>query len=66
MNMIVKIISSKHENLWYHNKILQSFDVVDTDDKDMYFLSKKALKSLKKARHLQIGILREDCEVEEE
>lgn len=60
--MKIQILRAKHNNLWYNNKILQEFEVDENKVNDkMFFLSKKELKRMKKARHLDIGILKEDC-----
>lgn len=60
--MLVQILKSTPEKSWYRKKILQIFDVIDTDDERMiYLLSPMQLKKMKKAPHLEIGIMKEDC-----
>lgn len=60
--MYVQILKSKHGNTWYKNKINQIFEIDENKINDkMFFISKNELKKLKKARHLDMGILKEDC-----
>lgn len=57
---IVQIIQCRTEE-WYKKRINQTFEVDYDEDLDLYFLSKKQLKRMKKATHLKIGILPFDC-----
>tara|TARA_R110000851_G_scaffold41011_2_gene103150 strand:+ start:2760 stop:2936 length:177 start_codon:yes stop_codon:yes gene_type:complete len=51
--IIVKILKSKTDNLWYKNKIGQQFKVKKTDDKTRYYM---------KYGENQRIIYKEDCE----
>lgn len=59
--MIVQILKARQKT-WYQDKRFEYFDVIDTGHKTLYYLSPKQLKKMKKAKHLQIAIHREDCE----
>ncbi len=60
----VQIKRITDENMWYKKKKNHVFEVrEDENQPDMYFLTPKALKHLKKAKHLQMGIWKEDCEI---
>lgn len=62
--MYVQITKIKDENVWYKKKKGHVFEVLENEEHPkMYYLTPKALKSLKKARHLEIGIFKEDCEI---
>jgi hypothetical protein len=60
--VLVQVIKAR-AGTWYQKKLLETLDVVDTGHKTLYYLSKNQLKKMKKARHLQMGIIKEDCEV---
>jgi hypothetical protein len=62
--IFIQITKASNENLWYKKKVRNVYEVKEDDDNPtMYFLTPKALKGMKKAQHLNIGILKEDCEV---
>ena len=56
-------ITKARQGSWYQNKLLACYDVIDTGHKTLYYLSPEQLKKMKKAKHLQIGIVKEDCEI---
>jgi hypothetical protein len=59
--MLVQVVSAKHDQVWYKKKIFEIYEVEDRDDDTLYFLTRKQLKKIKKAPHLDIGIMKEDC-----
>ena len=60
--MFVQITRFKDKNVWYKNKLNQVFEVRESETDDYFCLTKKQLKKLKKARHLEISIRKEDCQ----
>ncbi len=62
--MLVQILTSdKSKGLWYYGKNFQVFDVEEReDDNKMFYLTKDQLRRMKKATHLDIGILKEDTD----
>lgn len=62
--MFVQITKASNENLWYKKKVNNVYEVREDDTQpNQYLLTPKTLKSMKKAQHLEIGILKTDCEI---
>jgi len=65
--LYVQITKSGHNKTWYQKKVFQVFEVYEDEKRpNVYLLTQKQLKKLKRALHLEVAISKNDCIIVDE